>query len=201
MTNALTVQKIAPLTPYEQELLKSPEAQKALLSDPNPRELRPVVDSAGHIRFEAAFSAETVNIIDFYGKKFFSRAMLRELGYTEFGEQLKLTINGLHNEHVSEEFSQYKSGRTRRFTVSFQECGTRLVMNATNRRALMAAMPRGEGIGYLSRPHTVELFAGETPDRKGAVMLKVTQVATDEVIAQRRTAFDAEIDDLFPQDD
>ena len=193
MANALATYEPKPLTPLEKELMKTPEGQKAALSDPNPRELRPVFDSAGHLRFEAEFNPETVNLIDFYGKRYFSRAMLRELGYTEFGQQLMLTVAGLHDEHVSEEFSAYKSGRVRRYTMSFQECGTRLVMNAGNRRHLMSAMPSGTDPSYLARPHVVSLFAGETEDGKGAAILRVLEVATDEVLKKRADSHNADL--------
>ncbi len=200
MSKTKTALALAPLTSREEDLMKTDIMQKALFEAGNygaARILRPVIDSAGHIRAEIPLNDDTVSMLDFYGKRYFSRKMLRDLGYTEAGERLILTINSLHLEIVDDTNSQYAGGDQRKITCSFKETGTRLVMNAGNRRDLLGAVKKGAKLSYLSRPHIVELFAGETEDGKGASIMRLVEECTDEMLAKAAKAANS---DLFGDD-
>ncbi|MGB1250610.1 MAG: hypothetical protein ACPG8W_08375 [Candidatus Promineifilaceae bacterium] len=154
------------------------------------REITRTVDNLGFERFEFPIHDGEFALVDFYGKRFFSREMLKSLGFKEEGEHLHLTIAGVHNEWIDTEFSPYGGAPHMAYTLSFQGCATRLVLGANARRSIIISisksLPRGQNITIadFGKPHDIALFAGEY-DGKNAVVVEVTAPWTEERAAQK----------------
>jgi hypothetical protein len=170
------------------------------------RNLTVTRDAMGFVRAELPINDNTFSLVDLYGKRFFSRKMLKSLGYTEGNTHLRLTINSLHREWVDKENSQYGDQSSYELTVSFKETATRLVLNAGNRRNLIEGMTSKQmSIDYLSQPHEVALYAGETDDGKGATILEVVVEYTPEVAKAKKAEGEKRLkqinDDIFGERD